>query len=172
MGRPDRPRRWSDYSRLRLVLSTVPSGRHGLFRRGSRASFPLPGLLRFIQFSPLRLLFRRKRSDYPAVVGGRKAESREQAGELSPLGPSDSACPKLRHCTDDDFHGPAVRVSCDTFWNHLSELAPYSFLFVGVRLGWTAKLLRNDRFSCSGCLPILVINERATRFQDSGRCAV
>jgi hypothetical protein len=93
--------------------------------------FLLTGLLRFIQVRPFVARTGRKRRDYPAAIGGREAESREQAGELRRLGSRDSTGSKLRHNRDDDFHGPAVRISCGTRRNHLRELSPYSFLFVG-----------------------------------------
>src|SRR6202035_3287623 len=125
-----------------------------------------------VQIGPFVVRLGHKRSDYPAAVGRRQPKSRKQAGELPCLSSRDSACPKLRHRRDDDFHGPPVRICCDAGGNDFGELAPQFFLLVRESLWWTAELLRHDRVSCPCLLPILVIDERATRFQDGGRCAV
>jgi hypothetical protein len=129
-------------------------------------------VLRFIQIGPFVVRTGRKRRDHPAAVGGRKPKSGEQAGELGSFAARNSTDPELRHRTDNDFHGPAVRVSCDTRRNNLSELVPEFFLLVREGLRWTSESLRNDRFSCSGGPAILVIDERATAFQNGGWCAV
>ena len=122
-------------------------------------SFPANGSVAAHPNRTIRPRARRKYRDYPAAVGGRKAKSRKQAGELPCLGSRDSTGPESRHCADNDFHGPAVRICCDTRRNHLGELAPQFFLFVGEGLRWAAELLRHDRLSSSGILAILVTDE-------------
>ena len=107
----------------------------------------------------------RKRRDHAAAVGGRKPKSREQARKVPGLGSRDQTGPKLRHGTDNDFHGPAIRIRCDARRNHLGELAPYLFLFVGEALRWAAELLRHHGLSSSGILAILVSDEGATSLQ-------
>src|ERR1700693_124569 len=136
-------------------------------------SFPLlTDLLRFVQIGPLVIQLGRKRRDDPAAVGGCEPESREQTRQVPRLGSRDSTGSELRHRTDNDFHGPAVRISCDTRRNNFGELVPQFFLLLRESLRWTAESLRHDRFSCSGVLSILVISERATAFQNSGWCAI
>jgi hypothetical protein len=129
-------------------------------------------LLRFIQIDPFVVRLGRKRRDYSAAVGWRKPEPRKQAGELRRLGSRDSTGPELRHSTDDDFRGPAVRMSCDTRRNHLGELAPCLFLLVCESPRWAAELLCHDRLSRSGFLAILVVDEGATSLQNGRWCAV
>src|ERR1700722_13498235 len=103
-------------------------------------SFPLlTDLLRFVQIGPLVIRLGSQGRDYPTAVGGGEAESREQARQVPGLGSRDSTGPELRHRTDNDFHGPAVRISCDTRRNHLTELVPEFFLLVRESLRWASE---------------------------------
>jgi hypothetical protein len=111
---------WTKWGR-RDAPTAFPSSRNS---DAATSSISYLVLMRFIQIGPVVVRIGRKRCDYPAAVGGRKPESRKQAGELPCLSPRDSACPKLRHRRDDDFHGPAVRICCDTGRNDFGELVP------------------------------------------------